>query len=337
MAESSRAAPTRVFMSYRREETAYAAAWLYDRLAKRFSGGQVFKDVDSIELGDDFVEEITRAVDSCDVLLALIGDRWLTIADAEGKRRIDNAEYFVRLEIEVALTRNVRVIPVLVEGARMPRADELPTSIAKLAHRQALELSASRFEFDLSRLLRALDSTLSPSRASPQPKLPSSPALVTLKRPILTRLFETPARRVVALGDEVLRLGNAGGSSAIKRSLTFRRVGNVSVSVDLSQARAISDAGGVRFRNAQDAKADLQNAVARHYSMRVGEEFTYEGSLTIEVPANRHMEVVLHWKLIWTMGMASLAESASPVVTIAEVPFEIARAVTVDPEQRNIT
>jgi len=150
----------RIFISYRREETAYPAGWLYDRLADRFGGGQVFKDVDSIQLGDDFVEVITSAVGSCDVLLALIGDEWLTITDEDGQRRLDDPNDFVRLEIEAALTRNVRVIPILVDGARMPLADELPGSLAKLVRRQALELSPARFDFDTGRLLRVLDKTL---------------------------------------------------------------------------------------------------------------------------------------------------------------------------------
>jgi hypothetical protein len=156
-----------VFISYRREETAYPAGWLFDRLADHLGAGQVFKDVDSIQLGDDFVEVITTAVGSCDVLLALIGDEWLTIADEDGRRRLDSPEDFVRLEIETALTRNVLVIPILVEGARMPRADELPASLAKLVRRQALELSPSRFDFDTSRLLRVLDRTLTRVRAGP--------------------------------------------------------------------------------------------------------------------------------------------------------------------------
>jgi hypothetical protein len=96
--------------------------------------GQIFKDIDSIQLGDDFVEVITTAVGSCDVLLALIGDRWLTITDERGRARLDDPDDFVRLEIEAALTRNVRVIPILVEGARMPRADHLrPASANWLA------------------------------------------------------------------------------------------------------------------------------------------------------------------------------------------------------------
>ena len=160
MAGSIPAASGRIFISYRREEAAYPAAWLYGRLADRFGGDQVFKDVDSIQLGDDFVEVIASAVGSCDVLLALIGDEWLAIIDEEGRRRIDNSDDFVRLEIEAAFTRKVRVIPILIGGARLPRADELPASLAKLARRQPLELSPSRFDFDTSRLLKVLDRTL---------------------------------------------------------------------------------------------------------------------------------------------------------------------------------
>jgi TIR domain len=158
--ESVPPAAGRVFISYRREETAYAAGWLFDRLVDRFGRGQIFKDIDSIQLGDDFVEVITAAVGSCDVLLALIGDRWLTITDERGRARLDDPDDFVRLEIEAALTRNVRVIPILVEGARMPRADHLPPSLGKLARRHALELSPSRFESDTSRLHQVLDQAL---------------------------------------------------------------------------------------------------------------------------------------------------------------------------------
>jgi hypothetical protein len=152
--------PGRIFMTYRREDTAYPAAWLFDRLAGYFGRDQVFKDIDSIELGDDFVEVITAAVGSCDALLALIGDRWLSSTDRGGQRRLDDPGDFVRLEIEAALARSVRVIPILVGGAQMPRVDELPASLAKLARRQALELSPARFDADTRRLLRVLDWTI---------------------------------------------------------------------------------------------------------------------------------------------------------------------------------
>lgn len=188
------AALGRIFVSYRREETAYPAGWLYDRLADRFGGGQVFKDVDSIQLGDDFVEVITRAVGSCDVLLALIGDQWLTINDEHGRRRLDDPDDFVRLEIEAALTRKVRVIPILVDGARMPRADELPDSLVKLVRRQALELSPARFEFDTSRLLKVLDWTLAEVRtAQDDAALELAPA-GKVPDPSPAAVQETPAR-----------------------------------------------------------------------------------------------------------------------------------------------
>ena len=148
-----------IFISYRREDAAYPAGWLYDHLAHHYGEDRIFKDVDSIRLGDDFVEHVNAAVGSCAVLLAVIGKQWLTLTDEEGQRRLDDPTDFVRLEIETALTRDVRVIPVLVNGARMPRAAELPTSMEKLARRQALELSPNHFNSDSSHLLKALDAT----------------------------------------------------------------------------------------------------------------------------------------------------------------------------------
>jgi TIR domain len=150
------AASGRIFISYRREDTANRAAPLFDRLSDHFGKGQVFKDVESIQLGADFVKVITAAVRSCDVLLALIGDRWLTITDKEGRRRLDNPEDVVRLEIQEALRGNVRVIPILVEGVQMPQVDELPDSLAMLVDRNALRLSRARFDSDVERLVKEL-------------------------------------------------------------------------------------------------------------------------------------------------------------------------------------
>jgi hypothetical protein len=150
----------RIFISYRRQDTAYPAGWLYDRLAERFGRTQVFKDVDAIELGEDFVEVITNAVASTDVVLALIGNEWLTIADEAGVPRLEDPDDFVRLEIEAAFTREILLIPILVDGATMPSAEQLPPSIAPMSRRQALELSPSRFQSDTSRLIRVLEATL---------------------------------------------------------------------------------------------------------------------------------------------------------------------------------
>jgi hypothetical protein len=157
---ASTAAPPRIFISYRRNEAAGHAGRLSDRLIKRFGRAQIFQDIDSIQPGDDFAEAIADAVASCQVLLALIGDRWLKIKDREG-RRLDNPKDFVRLEIEAALSRNIRVIPILIDGATMPRDGQLPASLAGLAGRQALELSSNRFDSDVAHLLKALNKYLS--------------------------------------------------------------------------------------------------------------------------------------------------------------------------------
>jgi hypothetical protein len=154
----------RVFISYRREDAGYPAGWLFDQLAARLGADRVFKDVDSIEPGDDFAEVITAAVASCTVLLAVIGDRWRTAAGQDG-RRLDDPGDFFRLEIEAALARGVRVVPVLVGGARMPRLEQLPASLAALARRQTIELSHARFSSDLVGLIKVLDRVPGPASA----------------------------------------------------------------------------------------------------------------------------------------------------------------------------
>src|SRR5215467_2804787 len=157
MTEGYPAAAGRIFISYRREDAGYPAGWLYDVLVSHFGADRVFKDVDSIEPGDDFAEVIGAAVGSCSVLLAVIGVGWLAAADDDGRRRLDDPSDLVRLEIETALQRGIRVIPVLVAGARIPRRAELPASLDVLAGRQAVELSYARFSADLNALIKVVN------------------------------------------------------------------------------------------------------------------------------------------------------------------------------------
>ena len=149
-----------VFISYRREEAAGHAGRLRDRLIARFGENQVFMDVDAIEPGLDFAEEIAAAVESCQILLAVIGKEWLAASDNEGRRRLDDPDNLVRLEIEAALKRNTRVIPVLVGGAAMPRRKDLPDPVGSLARRHAHELSHSRFDYDAEQLLEIIEKVL---------------------------------------------------------------------------------------------------------------------------------------------------------------------------------
>src|SRR5215471_12675249 len=149
-----------VFVSYRRQESKHFAGRLYDQLADRFGEGQVFMDVDAIELGVDFAEAISRAVAACQVLLVVIGPTWLTITDEQGRRRLDNPDDIVRLEVEAALARDVRVIPILVEAAHMPSQDDLPDSLTGLARRNALLIRHESFRADAGRLVAAIERVL---------------------------------------------------------------------------------------------------------------------------------------------------------------------------------
>ena len=145
----------RVFISYRRQETAWPARQLYELLVEEFGADHVFKDVDNIEPGDDFVTTLQSAVSSCGVLLALIGPQWLTISDGHGGRRLDDPADFVRLEIETALGRDdVRVIPILVDHATMPAREELPEGLRALTRRQAIEINP--VTFDTRRLVKVV-------------------------------------------------------------------------------------------------------------------------------------------------------------------------------------
>lgn len=145
-----------VFISYRREDSAGFAGRIYDRLTRRMDPTSVFLDVDNIPPGMDFVDVLTERVGACDALIAVIGRSWLASTGKDNRRRLDDPNDFVRIEIEAALARGVRVIPVLVDGATMPKSEELPQSLKKLVRRQGIEVSHTRFESDAERLIRAV-------------------------------------------------------------------------------------------------------------------------------------------------------------------------------------
>lgn len=154
-----------IFISYRREDSAGYAGRLYDRLAAHFGAERVFMDVEGIAPGTDFVEAIERAVTSCKVLIVLIGDEWLEIQDNSGQRRLDDPNDFIRLETSTALKRDIRVVPVLLEDARMPRGDELPEDLSGLSRRQAIEISHKQWDASTGNLIEALDKIYFPETA----------------------------------------------------------------------------------------------------------------------------------------------------------------------------
>ena len=146
-----------IFISYRREDSAAYAGRLYDRLAAHFGSEQVFMDVDDIPPGADFASHIDAKVGSCDAMVVVIGQNWLTARDAGGRLRLSDPNDFVGLEVALALQRKVLVIPVLVGGAQMPKADQLRADLKALAGRNALTLSDHDFRRDADNLVNVIE------------------------------------------------------------------------------------------------------------------------------------------------------------------------------------
>jgi hypothetical protein len=149
-----------VFISYRRDDSGGYAGRLFDILSTHFGRDHTYMDLDTIKGGDNFAAVIDEKLGQSDALLAVIGEQWLTIAGADGVRRLDAPGDFVRMEIAKALERKVRVIPVLVGGATMPRAEDLPGELRPLAMHQAMDLRDAHFHADADLLINLLDKTV---------------------------------------------------------------------------------------------------------------------------------------------------------------------------------
>lgn len=205
----------KVFICYRREDTAAHAGRLYDSMVARFGERNVFMDVE-IEPGVDFVERITSVVSGCLVLIVVMGREWATVEGPDGGARIADPDDFVRLEVETALRRpEVTPIPVLVSGARMPRPEQLPEPLRPLTRRNALELSDARWRYDVGRLQTALEdligeltATRDRATAAPTPREPE----VAPEAPVSPA--EPPSWRLAAEGAAL-----AAVSAAIAREL----------------------------------------------------------------------------------------------------------------------
>src|SRR6266404_947496 len=146
-----------IFINYRREDSAPYAGRLYDRLSNRFGADQVFMDVDDIPPGADFAAHVGAKVASCDAMLAVIGKNWLMASDANGQLRLSDPHDFVGMEVALALQRSVLVIPVLVGGASMPKAEELRHDLRDLAGKNAVILNDNEFQRDIDLLIQALE------------------------------------------------------------------------------------------------------------------------------------------------------------------------------------
>jgi hypothetical protein len=169
----------RAFISYRREDAPGHAGRLYDRLQQEFGAENVFIDVDTLLPGDDFVDAIGETLSQCSQMIALIGPRWLTATDDHGRARLDDESDFVRVEIQTALERRIRTVPVLVERAAMPQAQQLHESLRPLTRRQAIELSDTRWASDVGALVERIKRAAAPPSATERPAVSGTPNVIS--------------------------------------------------------------------------------------------------------------------------------------------------------------
>ena len=156
-----RGRPKPIFISYRREDEPGYAGWLYLLAAADLSEGRIFKDIEGgLRDGDDFPDELARRVDECDIVLAVIGPKWLTSTDPSGRRRFDNPDDWVRIEIATALVQQKRVIPMLVDGADFVRAEGLPEGLRPLARKYTRRPNNDRFAPEVKALIAGLPEML---------------------------------------------------------------------------------------------------------------------------------------------------------------------------------
>ncbi|SDX08974.1 SUMF1/EgtB/PvdO family nonheme iron enzyme [Nitrosomonas oligotropha] len=188
----------KIFINYRRDDNGGYAGWLYDRLAGHFGHDHVFMDIDQIEPGEDFVEVIQEKLKAVQVAVALIGKQWLDITDANGQRRLDNPEDWVRLEIEALLARKIRLIPLLVGGANVPNSSRLPGSLAAIARRQAHEINDRRFHEDVNKLIRVLEKDLQANATSKSSSVTDIAQSLEVKLPEARLPFEPEMVRIPA-------------------------------------------------------------------------------------------------------------------------------------------
>src|SRR5438128_280542 len=143
----------KLFICYRREDASGITGRIYEHLEKTFGKGNIFEDINAVPEAADFRKEVGKALQQADIFIVIIGPRWLTIADKEGRRRLDAHDDYVRGEIEMALLREIPIIPLLVERASMPGPDDLPPSLRELSFRGALSIRDDPdFKNDINRL-----------------------------------------------------------------------------------------------------------------------------------------------------------------------------------------
>jgi hypothetical protein len=195
---------SRIFVSYRRQDTQSATGRLCDKLQAHFGADQVFHDIESIEAGADFGATIATTIAASSVVLVMIGRHWIDARSDDGRSRLFDPNDYVRLEIAIALEHGVPVIPVLVEGAAMPSASALPEPISALAARQAHEITEQRWQYDSDVLVKQIERFVPPEGGTLTAEGASTPGRA-LRRAVVSwpvdfaQLLVRPRRWLAAL------------------------------------------------------------------------------------------------------------------------------------------
>jgi len=156
----------KIFISYRRDDSIQMTERIYEKLLEEYGSKNIFKDVDNIPAGADFRKVIEEHVQKCDIVLAVIGKKWLTVTDDNGEPRLNNKNDFVRIELDLGLKRHIPVIPILVDDASMPKESELPDSLNGLPYLNALKVRTHPdTDSDMRRLIKAIDKEVFPYKA----------------------------------------------------------------------------------------------------------------------------------------------------------------------------
>lgn len=258
-----------IFISYRREDTEGQAGRLFESLREVFGEHTVFMDVETIAPGADFRRAIETNIDQCGVVLSLIGKTWLTVTGKDGKRRLDNANDFVRLETSSALKRGVTVIPVLVQGAPMPQEADLPDDIKDLAYRNSVELTHARWDSDVQVLINALRAHDGAQGGTDNDATPEPP-------PVSVAAQDKPAE--TKRSTRLLPVVGALAAVALMGAVLFKLTGSNHGTSSIADAAAAASpasiavvrpaAGGVVSRVELQRRAHLRGACVRGYVWR---------------------------------------------------------------------
>jgi hypothetical protein len=289
--------PLRVFLSYRRQDASGHAGRLYDLLVARYGAERIFMDIDAVPVGSDFDAAISRAMASCDVFIALIGRRWLQATDADGRRRLDDPDDYVRREIESALTQGVIVVPTCVQGAEIPRSEDLPPSLVPLTRRQGFHLSDAGWQDDARRLFRRLEAV--ERERSERPVAAARPAPARRRRRPGVKTLAVAALGCVALAGVLAAVLFGGGGGGDGESST------PAASETTPQPSGVS-----RARGTVTLGSDLRSPAGsdRWYCTGSGADsppcsFVLTRLPEVDRPVTAPFDgVVTHWQVQWARG-----------------------------------